>query len=513
LKGLGDTLSTTGAVWVVRDPLAGYGNTVEASPGLALNNVVVGVFIDPDPGDQSGEYTAIINWGDGTAPTSGEVIGSEGLFEVLASHAYTTGGLYTPTVQVEWGDPQNALLMMAKAAVSGFVQLSLYGMEGPMDVPGNSVYQYQVSMPAGTKLTSLPPNKDDWTIGPNTKVATEFAVGRHFNKDGTVDWTAIQVGFKNQPAAVQIKLKLNLNGAVEPFTLPVNVVQVKVSVPVPLLPFIPGTPSATPLYTQRYTNIVENLQSDTFAPPDHLQTSLLSGGQTSIGLPGDPPAFRFDTPALRWSARVTLIGPGGGPNGGGAGVGQINGGFIQHATDQKYTIGFDNGMNLVDSGSVAPQTYLDTGASGRPWYSDVARGTLDGAITPSKMISSSDQPFIVPPLQWPVSRDKALFVAFSEVFRLDVAAVTVDTAFSSDGPYWAESIARQQNGMAGWSVDLTGDINLGNKNEPWRPIKGLAGVVAPSSWVPPGTPTFEYTGGKIANDVPILFVEEKAKGM
>jgi gamma-glutamyltranspeptidase len=50
----GDTLSTTGLVSVVRDPLAAYGNTLEATAGVALNNAVVGFFTDANTGDKSG---------------------------------------------------------------------------------------------------------------------------------------------------------------------------------------------------------------------------------------------------------------------------------------------------------------------------------------------------------------------------------------------------------------------------------------------------------------------------
>jgi hypothetical protein len=57
---------------------------VAAAEGAALNNVPVATFTDIQPST----YTASINWGDGTAATSGTVTGSSGSYSVLGSHTY-----------------------------------------------------------------------------------------------------------------------------------------------------------------------------------------------------------------------------------------------------------------------------------------------------------------------------------------------------------------------------------------------------------------------------------------
>src|SRR5713226_3578168 len=45
-------------------------------------------------------FTAIVNWGDSTAPTAGYVSGASGSFTVTGGHLYATTGSYTTTITV-----------------------------------------------------------------------------------------------------------------------------------------------------------------------------------------------------------------------------------------------------------------------------------------------------------------------------------------------------------------------------------------------------------------------------
>jgi len=82
-----------------------------ASAGLTLKNAsisatertafsgTVATFIDPSTSDTSAQFTATINWGDGSS-SAGTVTGSGGAFSVAGSHTFTSEGGSTVTVQV-----------------------------------------------------------------------------------------------------------------------------------------------------------------------------------------------------------------------------------------------------------------------------------------------------------------------------------------------------------------------------------------------------------------------------
>jgi hypothetical protein len=72
--------------------------SVSASEGVAFSGTVAS-FVDPSTIDTSTQFTATINWGDGSSST-GTVSGSSGSFSVAGSHTFTSEGGSTVTVQV-----------------------------------------------------------------------------------------------------------------------------------------------------------------------------------------------------------------------------------------------------------------------------------------------------------------------------------------------------------------------------------------------------------------------------
>ncbi len=52
-------------------------------------SATVAAFTDPNTLAMAGDFTATINWGDGSAPSSGVVLGSAGLFTVQGTHTYS----------------------------------------------------------------------------------------------------------------------------------------------------------------------------------------------------------------------------------------------------------------------------------------------------------------------------------------------------------------------------------------------------------------------------------------
>jgi hypothetical protein len=81
-------------------PLSATGKSVSGTAGTKLS-ATVATFTDADPHGVVSEYTASINWGDGTASTAGTVSAAAGGgFEVKGSHTYATAGQYTITVTI-----------------------------------------------------------------------------------------------------------------------------------------------------------------------------------------------------------------------------------------------------------------------------------------------------------------------------------------------------------------------------------------------------------------------------
>jgi PKD repeat protein len=91
-----DGVSTTTTSTIDVTTMTPTGATFGASEGVAVNNVTVANFTDT----QSDTYSALIDWGDGSTPTSGVVSGSDGNYSVAGSHTYADGGAYSVTVTI-----------------------------------------------------------------------------------------------------------------------------------------------------------------------------------------------------------------------------------------------------------------------------------------------------------------------------------------------------------------------------------------------------------------------------
>jgi hypothetical protein len=82
---------------------AGQAVALTSSTGAALANALVGSFTDADPTAPLGDFTGIINWGDGTAPSPGTISQPGGVgtpFFVSGSHSYATPGSYVTQVSL-----------------------------------------------------------------------------------------------------------------------------------------------------------------------------------------------------------------------------------------------------------------------------------------------------------------------------------------------------------------------------------------------------------------------------
>jgi cyclophilin family peptidyl-prolyl cis-trans isomerase len=91
--------STTAAV--TDAPLTAHGNPITAAVGTTVSNALLATLTDSNPNATPSDYSVSINWGDGTAPSSGTVqVGAAGQLQVFGSHTFAAQGTFAPVVTV-----------------------------------------------------------------------------------------------------------------------------------------------------------------------------------------------------------------------------------------------------------------------------------------------------------------------------------------------------------------------------------------------------------------------------
>jgi hypothetical protein len=101
-QALGDeTLTIEGTIAPAASVLNGTVTLSAAIEGTALpSSTTVATFTDTNTGDNTGNFTATINWGDGAQATTGAVTGSNGSFLVAGGHTYADEGSDTLSVTI-----------------------------------------------------------------------------------------------------------------------------------------------------------------------------------------------------------------------------------------------------------------------------------------------------------------------------------------------------------------------------------------------------------------------------
>jgi Bacterial Ig-like domain len=97
------TITGTGAsVAVIADAALTPGPAVLLSPTTGVNfSGDVADFTDANLNAPASDFTAIIDWGDGSPTSVGSIVGAGGAYSVNGSHTYTKPGIFTTTVVVK----------------------------------------------------------------------------------------------------------------------------------------------------------------------------------------------------------------------------------------------------------------------------------------------------------------------------------------------------------------------------------------------------------------------------
>jgi FG-GAP-like repeat len=159
-----------------------HGATISYTPNAPLTNVTVATFSDSYLGQVASDFTAQIDWGDGTV-TSGTVQGSNGSFSIVGSHTYTAAGEFTVSVSFADDAPDAASGFVSSTAVSGFGgQVTLTSATEGTALTGTEVATFADT--SGSHAASAYTANIDWGDGTTTS-GTISGSGQSFTVTGT----------------------------------------------------------------------------------------------------------------------------------------------------------------------------------------------------------------------------------------------------------------------------------------------------------------------------------------
>jgi hypothetical protein len=187
----GLAVAALGRVAVLKDAsITGSGDPVKTTEGQKFSGNVAS-FNDPDGNSQPSEYSATIDWGDGSS-SAGTISGSGGNYTVSGSHTYAEEGSHTVKVTItDTDNSSNALTTSASATVA---DAALHAVGNSPSVSGKTasgtVASFGDNDPNGTRsdyTASINWGDGTTTHGTVTKGPSPFDVeGSHtYSKSGT----------------------------------------------------------------------------------------------------------------------------------------------------------------------------------------------------------------------------------------------------------------------------------------------------------------------------------------
>ena len=123
----GSTVTVTSPDTVTDAVLSGTATSFTATLGQPFTGVVAHIG-DADPNGVVGDYSALIDWGDGSTPSAGSFAVSGGTFQVSGSHTYTAVGTYSTQITIR--DAGGASITLGGTATVAAATAGLTATEG-----------------------------------------------------------------------------------------------------------------------------------------------------------------------------------------------------------------------------------------------------------------------------------------------------------------------------------------------------------------------------------------------
>jgi hypothetical protein len=168
------------------------GSDVSSVAGSALPSVTVATFTDGNPTPDPSEFTASIDWGDNTAPTTGTITGTS-KFTITGTHTYANSGTYSIVVTINDAGGARAVTG-EKAAVSPPVlgppnapQLDAADDTGVSNSDGITNHDGSAGAPLDVTVTGVdPPNAKVWVYDVDSNPPVRISTAHFDATDGTV---------------------------------------------------------------------------------------------------------------------------------------------------------------------------------------------------------------------------------------------------------------------------------------------------------------------------------------
>ncbi len=184
------------AVAVTDAPLFGAGTHFLSAPGQTRHGVTVGSFIDTGGGEPVANYSATIDWGDGTTSAGTITALGGGVFRVSGDHTYSHPGVYSVNVSV--ADEGGATTTIHSVAGNGhaddddeFVSQAFEDILG-RDADGESRDHFASLLQQGVSrsdLTAMLTHSDEY-YGNRIRQAYQDYLGRGADGGGLNFWLA-----------------------------------------------------------------------------------------------------------------------------------------------------------------------------------------------------------------------------------------------------------------------------------------------------------------------------------
>jgi uncharacterized protein (TIGR03118 family) len=160
--------------------LAGTGLPITLTQGVQVNSAALATFTDAGGAEPAADYTATVDWGDGTSATAGTITAAGGTFTVAGNHTYAAVGAHTIAITIT--DDGGATLNLTTSTGSGYLQLNLVS-----DLPGTALIQDpSLVNPWGLAFSAAGPF---WVADNGANVATIYSGGANSSPLGKAGLT------------------------------------------------------------------------------------------------------------------------------------------------------------------------------------------------------------------------------------------------------------------------------------------------------------------------------------